>query len=262
VWTPAYPTSVVRRKVLAASAGREVVEVPPCRWVEVAPGVEAMFATEDSPMNHDAAVMLRSGGVVVLDLNDARLSMAQLRAARTQAGGRVDLLTVQAAGASWHPMCYEMPESRRRELSRRKRVAKLRYAARVIQAVDPVLAAPFAGPPCFLDPALRQHNAEMADGVFPDQRQAADWLAEHQCVPVEVFLPGDTWDGRLRACGRDRHWAGFALGDPGYLDDCRSIVFPTPTYTRRKVDWPKSLVGDVERRARAYPFLDGYGFEI
>lgn len=49
---------------------------------------------------------------------------------------------------------------------------------------------------------------------------------------------------------------------PGYLDDCCSIVFRAPTYTRRKVAWPAALVRDVERRARAYRFLDGYEFEI
>jgi hypothetical protein len=46
----------------------------------------------------------------------------------------------------------------------------------------------------------------------------------------------------------------------GYLDDCRSIVFPRPTATRRRLTWPAALVHEVERRARAYPFLSGYGW--
>jgi hypothetical protein len=54
---------------------------------------------------------------------------------------------------------------------------------------------------------------------------------------------------------------GLAL-DPGYLDDCCSIVFGEPTYTRRKVAWPTASIRDVERRARACRFLDGYQFEI
>jgi len=49
---------------------------------------------------------------------------------------------------------------------------------------------------------------------------------------------------------------------PGYLEGCSSIVFEAPTYTRRAVAWPAALVGEVERRARRYPFLEGYGFEI
>lgn len=219
VWTPAYPTDVVRRKVGAASASRTVFEVPSWQWTEVVEGIEVMFVTEDSPMNHDAAVVVRGDGHVVLNLNDARLSPAQLRAVRVRAGGRVDLLTLQAAGASWHPMCYELPAARRRELSRQKRTAKLRYAARVIDALEPAMAAPFAGPPCFLDPALQPHNAEMDEGVFPDQRQAASWLADHVSTPVDVFLPGDRWDAGHRQKLVDASWDGFQLGDRTYLHD-------------------------------------------
>lgn len=219
VWTPRYPIDVVRRKVASVGPDRPVFEVPPWTWAEVAAGIEVLFVPEDSPMNHDAAVVLRADGCVVLNLNDARLSPTQLRAIGPLAGGQVDLLTLQAAGASWHPMCYELPAERRQELSRQKRVAKLRYAARVVKAVEPVLAAPFAGPPCFLDPALQPHNAEMQGGVFPDQGQAANWLSEHGAGPAEVFLPGDTWDPHRRRKVADPRWGGFAFGDPGYLAD-------------------------------------------
>jgi hypothetical protein len=50
--------------------------------------------------------------------------------------------------------------------------------------------------------------------------------------------------------------------DPGYLDDCCSIVFRQPTYTRSKLDWKPALVHTVETRARAHRFLDGYTFEL
>jgi hypothetical protein len=49
--------------------------------------------------------------------------------------------------------------------------------------------------------------------------------------------------------------------DPGYLEDCRSVVFAAPTHTRRKVTWSAALVRDVQRRAQSVPFLEGYGFE-
>jgi hypothetical protein len=48
---------------------------------------------------------------------------------------------------------------------------------------------------------------------------------------------------------------------PGYLDDCCSVVFPSPSFTRLRLDWPPAVVREVERRARSYPFLDGYAFE-
>lgn len=49
--------------------------------------------------------------------------------------------------------------------------------------------------------------------------------------------------------------------EPAYLDDCCSIVFPRPTYTRRKREWTPALLAKVERRARDYAFLDGYAWE-
>lgn len=49
---------------------------------------------------------------------------------------------------------------------------------------------------------------------------------------------------------------------PGYLEDCCSIVFDKPSHTRRKIPWPVALVRDVENRARSYPVLDGYEFEV
>ncbi len=49
--------------------------------------------------------------------------------------------------------------------------------------------------------------------------------------------------------------------DPEYLADCASIVFERPTQPRRRTAWSADQVADVLRRARQYPFLDGYQFE-
>ena len=49
--------------------------------------------------------------------------------------------------------------------------------------------------------------------------------------------------------------------DPKYVDACCSVIFPKPTYTRRKVDWPAALVRETEDRMRQYPFLGGYAFD-
>ena len=48
--------------------------------------------------------------------------------------------------------------------------------------------------------------------------------------------------------------------EPGWLDACCGIVFPRPTGSARRLQWPPELVADVARRARALPFLDGYAF--
>lgn len=50
--------------------------------------------------------------------------------------------------------------------------------------------------------------------------------------------------------------------DPEYLAACASIVFARPTHSRRQATWSVGQVAEVKRRARRYPFLDRYDFEI
>ena len=47
---------------------------------------------------------------------------------------------------------------------------------------------------------------------------------------------------------------------PGYVEDCTAVVFGSPTYTRRRVDWPAALIGDVEQLIARSSVLQGYGF--
>lgn len=49
--------------------------------------------------------------------------------------------------------------------------------------------------------------------------------------------------------------------DSDYLQDCSSIVYEAPTYTRRRARWPAALIHDVRRRARSHAFLSDYELE-
>ena len=206
-----YPSPVLRRKVLAGGP-REVISADAWDRVDVAGG-RVFFVQEESPANHDAAIVLEGDGQVILDLNDARLSPVQFREIRARVGGAIHLFPLQAAGASWYPMCYDYSDERRRDLSRRKRIAKFTYVARAIKIVEPVVALPFAGPPCFLDPDLFRHNAEIDDGIFPDQQQAADWLAGRGIMNTVVLLPGDAWDIDTQKKQTDPVWGAFSFDD-------------------------------------------------
>jgi UDP-MurNAc hydroxylase len=170
------------------------------------------FEREASPMNHDAAIVVRAGDSALLDLNDARLFAVELREIRRRVGGRIDAFAFQGAGASWYPMCYGYEREEEHRLAARKRSAKLQYTAKCLDVLQPAVALPFAGPPAFLDRELFRHNAQQEDGVFPDQAQVADWLADrgHAC---QVLLPGDGWDTARRAREPDPVWAGFRFGD-------------------------------------------------
>lgn len=47
---------------------------------------------------------------------------------------------------------------------------------------------------------------------------------------------------------------------PRYVEDCASIVYESPAYTRQHVDWSDALLRDVEERIRRNAVLQGYGF--
>lgn len=212
VIVPRYPSSTLRQK-LAAAGIHAIVEANPWEAVQLTADLSVFFVTEESPMNHDAAIVLTHASQTLLNLNDARLSPSQLRSIRSQVGGTIDLVTLQGAGASWYPMCYAYPIAQRQELSQRKRQAKLKYVASVIRVLEPIVAVPFAGPPCFLDADLQSHNAEMEDGIFPDPQQVIDWLAQQGLTQTEQLLPGDRWNLTARAKSADPVWQGFDWND-------------------------------------------------
>ncbi|NUR59817.1 MAG: MBL fold metallo-hydrolase [Catenulispora sp.] len=216
---PRYPASTCRDRLTAAGV-RHVVEVEAWRrlplntrgdWLTVIP--------EQSPMCHDAAFLVVTDGVSVLHTNDARLSLAQARRAMAEVGGPLDLMAVQMSGASWHPICYDYPSEVVAKICADKRSNKFKAVTRLVRGVKPRLVLPYAGPPCFLDPTLAHHNAQIpAPGIFPDQAQATAWLRERIPGQETLFmLPGDSVQlasSSSYAVTRDAHWEGFAFDDP------------------------------------------------
>ena len=172
-------------------------------------------------MCHDAAVLVSAGGASLLHGNDARLTVGQARRAALECGGRLDVMAVQMASATWHPICYDYPPEQIREIGAAKRAGKFRAVSRLIRQVKPELAVPFAGPMCFLDPEIQQHNRWLKPpGLFPDQKQAAEFLSGR--LPgqsVGLWLPGDQYQPLRRQHVADAHWYDFDFGDTDeYLD--------------------------------------------
>jgi UDP-MurNAc hydroxylase len=206
---PHYPSPILKQKILRGGP-REIIEAAQWERIEIADGTTVFFVSEP-PMNHDSAIIVEADGHVLLDLNDARLFPVQFRDIRQTVGGTVDMFAFQGAGASWYPMCYRYSPEHALETSRQKRRAKFAYCFRSMRVLEPVVGVPFAGPPAFLDPALFRHNAEMEEGIFPDQRQVADWLESRGVADVPVLLPGDAWDVEARVKDSDPRWDGFSF---------------------------------------------------
>ena len=208
---PRYPSPVLKQKIRRGGE-RPIIELSQWEVHEIAPGLTIYFVSEP-PQNHDSAMVLQADGQTLLNMNDARLFPIQFREIQARAGSQIDMFAYQGAGASWYPMCYEYAPEHARELSRKKRLAKFAYCRRALKVVNPVMAAPCAGPPAFLDPELFPYNDEMEAGIFPDQQQVADWMAEKGAPNNVVLLPGDMWDLDHRIKVADPHWRDFSFRD-------------------------------------------------
>lgn len=215
---PHYPAPEMRNRIGAAGIPHIVIELD--AWERLALNDRGDWVTvipEESPMCHDAAILVHAGGRSVLHTNDARLSVAQLRRAAEEVGGSIDLMGLQMSGASWHPICYEYPPEKIAEISAQKRIGKFKAVSRLLRGAPPRIAMPYAGPPAFLDPALAHFNDHIAaPGIFPDQEQAATYLRER--LPEQttvVLLPGDKVEVATGEVFRDPHWEDFQFEDLG-----------------------------------------------
>ncbi len=208
---PDYPSPQLQNKILVAG-NRPIHIIKAWTPWKIAEQIQVFLVPEESPMNHDAAVVVELGNRVILNLNDARLSTPQLHQICNQLGKPIDVLALQGAGASWFPLCYHYPPEQQQTLSKRKRLVKLNYMMRAIAAVNPVMVLPFAGPPCFLDPELSQFNQEMESGIFPDQQQVVAWLREQGIENALVMLPGDRWNLEHQTQSYDPQWKDFEFG--------------------------------------------------
>jgi UDP-MurNAc hydroxylase len=197
-------TEHTQLRVLEVGAGMRVNLDEEGSWLTLVPA--------QSPAHPGAAVLLSIDGEALLDVNDARLTAAQARRARLALGGEVDLLTVNVANPSWHPLCYEYPHGQRLEIEHRKRLARFQVVRRLLRVVHPRLTVPFGGPPCFLDPELADLNRWMATPeVIPVPPQVQAWFRDHDPEhPFTTLLPGDRLHPREQLVLTDPRWEDFS----------------------------------------------------
>ncbi|GAA1068364.1 MBL fold metallo-hydrolase [Streptomyces asiaticus] len=158
--------------------------------------ITALTGPGDGPIG-DSALSLDDGRTVLLNQNDAHpLDIAAIREF-----GEVDAYFVQFSGAIWYPMVYQLPLSAKKEFAARKRQGQFDRALRYIDAVEAKHVFPNAGPPCFLDDELFEHNGTGQDGesIFVDQLEflrqlgrARPRVAAHLLLPGTVAEPEDT----------------------------------------------------------------------
>jgi UDP-MurNAc hydroxylase len=189
VLLPEFPTDELRSALgdlgfnsFVQTRNGEPVEVDGLRVM-----ITAMVSPTDGPIG-DSALSLDDGETRVLNQNDARPPDPE----HLRTFGAYDGHFLQFSGAIWWPVAYELPEANKREFAKRKRLNGMERARRFVEAVDARYIFPSAGPPCFLDDELFEHNdfANSSDNIFPDQAVFLAYLAEQGLTNGRLLIPG------------------------------------------------------------------------
>ncbi len=204
--------------------------------------ITAMVSPSDGPIG-DSALSLDDGETRVLNQNDARPpDPAQLNAF-----GAYDGHFLQFSGAIWWPVVYELPEANKIEFAKRKRLNGMERARRFVDAVGARYVFPTAGPPCFLDENLFEHNdlENSPDNIFPDQRVFLAYLEESGLNNGRLLIPGSTASLTAEGC---------EVVHPLTSDEISSIFSDKTSYLK---GYAARQAPVLERARESWPRYDG-----
>jgi len=106
---------------------------------------------------------------------------------------KFDVFTCQFSGAVFHPVCYDYPEKKYKEISESKVNGKFSSVKNLISKFQPNLYVPAAGPPVFLDPNLISINYEEVN-IFSSPFKFKNYLLQElPDLNVEVPVPGSSF---------------------------------------------------------------------
>jgi UDP-MurNAc hydroxylase len=193
VLLPDYPLDDLK-KALGALGFHRFIESKDLVPFEAGPlrlTIHALVAPTDGPIG-DSALLIDDGEVRVLNMNDSRPPEPD----RLLADGPIDVAFLQFSGAIWYPMVYDYPDNAQQVLGHKKRVAQSARAFRYIEVLDPAFVVPSAGPPCFLDDDLFEHNDIHGSdwNTFPDQPTFLRYIEEQGRDGGRLMLPGTVAD--------------------------------------------------------------------
>lgn len=160
----------------------------------------ALRAPADGPIG-DSGLVVSDGETTCFNMNDARpVDMDVLH----DAFGSIDIHLLQYSGAIWYPMVYDIPTRTKANFGKQKRQRGMDRARSYIDQVDATWVVPSAGPPVFLDEALRYLNDDRGDegNIFPDQITFLEQMRLHDAENGTgrqqglLMIPGSVADVR------------------------------------------------------------------
>jgi UDP-MurNAc hydroxylase len=163
------------------------------RAVELAEGeaagdsIRLRVFIDDSGINHDCALFVQAPGLSFFNQNDCKI-FDRLRMLKSELGD-IDYYSVQFSGANWHPACFDLPDSQRRLLARKKVLSKLSNVLTGVKILAPRHFVPAAGPAFFpfLDPALNSGDGT----IFVHQDELDKYLIKNGIRNTLYPRPGE-----------------------------------------------------------------------
>ena len=99
------------------------------------PGGYVKLYLDDSGMNRDSGILVKSGADSFLNFNDCKLYDQVSSIAKD--AGHISAFACQFSGATWHPTCYDYAPAEYQRISRHKLTTKFEMVARAIGAMQP-----------------------------------------------------------------------------------------------------------------------------
>lgn len=205
----------------------------------------ALRAPADGPIG-DSALVVSDGQTVAFNMNDARPVDLDV----LDQFGHVDVHMLQFSGAIWYPMVYDMPARAKAAFGTQKRQRGMDRCRQYIAQVGATWVIPSAGPPCFLDPALRDLNDDHADpaNIFPDQIVFLDQMRRNGHDRGLLMIPGSSADftgselnSLTHPIPQDQVEAIFTTGKADYIEAYAQRM--APVLAAEKAGWA-SAEGD------------------
>jgi len=247
---------------------KTIVELDNFEPFEVCTGFVVKVSTPTfkcPPHWFDSCALLELGEHKVLNLNDCNLALpvADLRAEG------IDVLLAQATPAIWYPLVYtSYDEARKKELAAVRRESAISSFVTSAKALQPRLAIPFAGPPCFFDPELAGFFFGR-DSMFPSPSVAGDRLAAETDIAGMVLKPGDKLVIGRRGSADEFHLEACATYAEFEYERDRSAYYEKHRAEKERIvaevlaAVPAAQPGLFDRFRRHFlPFLKGHPYFV
>jgi UDP-MurNAc hydroxylase len=153
----------------------------------VGTGIQFKIFIDDSGINHDSAIFVRTDSFTFFNQNDCKL-FDRLPMLKKELGD-LDYYSVQFSGANWYPACFDMPDMQRHALAKQRSLNKLHNVMGAIKTLAPRFYVPAAGPAFFpfLDPALNAGKGT----IFIHQDELDSYLTKRGISNILYPRPGD-----------------------------------------------------------------------